>query len=572
MSVSSRHVVLGSLGVALLVFCMYWPTRTFEFLNFDDPDYVLNNAYVQKGLTWEGFAWAFSSTHGAHWHPLSWLSLMLDVELFGVNSAASHLVNAAFHAINMALFFWFAAALTGLLWPSLWAALLLGLHPLRIESVAWVTERKDVLSVFFLLLSLCVYVRWVRSVEAKRAIRLGLFTTSVIFFVFSLLAKPTAVVLPVLLLCLDYWPLGRMRTATFFKLTFEKIPFFAVAGAVAVAAVWAQGSGGGLKSLSAYPLAERAASVLVAYQAYFGKLFFPTGLGIFYPFTQYQPGVGAGALLGLLIMSWWFWEKGKTQPWLRMGWMWFLVSLLPMIGIVQIGGQAFADRWTYVPHMGLLLALALSARTVLETWPRLRVCAASLSVCIAAFLTYSHLPNWKDSQSIFRHTASVSPQNFMAHMNLGVALDAAGNLPAAAEEFDKAVLIKPFFPDALVNLGGARARLGDLPNAEFFFRRAVNHAPAYVPAKYNLGLLLRQTGRPSQGLLQWVKAYTINPAFPQLMPSIRAFLAQFRAANCGALTSSPQEIEALREVEALLEQVFDLELKTKLYLLTSCAG
>lgn len=549
-----------------LVFALYWPTRQFEFLNFDDNQYITENIHVRTGLTWTNLRWAFTSEHGAHWHPLAWISHMIDFEIFGLNPGAYHLVNAALHAANTALLFIFLYLATASFGASLFAAALFGLHPLRIESVAWITERKDVLSVLFLLLTLIGFSKFIGT----RSLRFYLF--SLFCFSLSLLAKPTAIVLPALLLCLDFWPYKRLlKFSDLRKLLIEKLPFAIVASLVAFAAIWAQSSGGGLKSLDSYPFADRIASALVGYISYFGKLFIPSGLGIFYPFEQYQPGVAAGAAVAIVFISLYLWEKGKVYPWLHFGWAWFLLALLPMIGIVQIGGQAFADRWTYVPHIGLIVAVSWTAAEILKKWPKFQITAGITCVCLFAAMTHTHLPNWKSSESIFRHTIAVSPNNFMAHMNLGVALDAAGNLPEASKHFDIAVTLKPLYPDALNNLGGARARLGDTVSAEHFFRRALSQAPNFVPARYNLGLVLSQTGRPSQALVQWTDVLIRQPAYGQLVQSLSSLLTHHKNQGCTPFLTTGPEIRAIAELKVALEHVSDSALKQKLSSVSNCA-
>lgn len=550
------------------VFTVYLPTRTFEFLNFDDNEYVTENVHVNTGLTKENIIWAFTSEHGAHWHPLSWISHMIDVELFGVNSGAHHLVNAGIHASNAALLFILMQLATGSFMPSLFVALLFGLHPMRLESVAWVTERKDVLSVFFILLTLITYSLFVRSRKALP------YIVSIFTFILSLLAKPTAIILPILLLAFDLWPLKRFELSSVKKMPkeilYEKIPFFLGALACGIAAVMAQSTGGGLKSFEAFPFDLRIPSVLVGYLAYLGKFFFPSGLGIFYPFVSHQPGVGAGALIALIVLTAAAFIIGKRYPSIFSGWIWFIVSLVPVIGILQIGGQAFADRWSYVSHIGLLFGITWA---LVESGKLGRINSNMLGsgvLALATTITVIQLPNWKSSESIFRHTIEVSPDNFMAHMNLGVALDRAGKLEEASKHYDIAVTIRPFYPDALSNLGGARARLGDLSSAENLFKRAIGSSPTFVQAHYNLGLVYWQTGRQSWGVIEWMRALRLNPGFAPARGSLENILQRYFNEGCSIFSASGFDISSGDEFRSLLLGFSDRDLTDRLQAILKC--
>lgn len=553
----------------VVVFAVYLPTRSFEFLNFDDNEYITENSHVNTGLTKENIIWAFTSEHGAHWHPLSWISHMVDVELFGVNSGAHHLVNAGIHATNAALLFTLMLITTGSALPSLFVALLFGLHPMRLESVAWVTERKDVLSVFFILLTLISYSFFTRSRKVSP------YIFSIITFILSLLAKPTAIILPILLFTFDLWPLKRIELSSIRKtpkgIFLEKIPFFLGALACGVAAIMAQSTGGGLKSFEAYPFDLRIPSVLVGYLAYLGKFFFPSGLGIFYPFVSHQPGVGAGAFIALIVLTSAAFTIGKRYPSILSGWLWFLVSLVPVIGVLQIGGQAFADRWSYVSHIGLLFGLTWA---IVESGKLNRISANMFGISVIALattITVIQLPNWKSSESIFRHTIEVSPDNFMAHMNLGVALDRAGKLEEASKHYDIAVTIRPFYPDALSNLGGARARLGDLSSAENLFKRAIGSSPTFVQAHYNLGLVYWQTGRQGWGVIEWLKALRLNPNFAPARGSVENILRRFSNEGCNVFSSSGLDINSVNEIRSLLVGFPDSNLANRAQGILSCS-
>jgi tetratricopeptide (TPR) repeat protein len=508
------------LVLALLVAFTFAAVRNFSFLNYDDNIYITGNPMVTSGLTWNSFRWAFAqSSHAAHWHPLSWLSHMLDCQLFGLDPRYPHLENALFHLLNVGLVFSLIRLATGRVSAAFFVAAIFGLHPMRMESVAWVSERKDVLSLFLGLSSLLLYVGYAqRSGRWRYAGALALFSL-------SLLAKPTLVTLPLLLLLIDYWPL--QRSDGFFARLVEKAPFFLVSTAICIVALWAQHEGGGLRSFSEVTLAARLDNAAVGYLAYLGKLFWPTGFAVFYPMVDYPPGVGAGAVFALAFLTVMAFRARRQEPALFVGWGWFLISLLPMIGLLQIGGQAFADRWTYFPHIGLLLAVAFLVDGRVRS-PAARLwlapCATALIVACLA-LTYFHLPQWKDSVALFSHTLEVSPNNFIAHTNLGSELDHQGRLAAAAEHYEAAVRLNPTYPEALNNLGTLRARMGRVTEAAALFRRALDIRGDFTDARYNLGLAKDSLGSHLQAISEWLEVLAQDPGYHPAQGSL-AFVTQ----------------------------------------------
>ena len=510
--------------IACFVVLVFLPVRNFEFLNFDDGDYVFANRFVTAGLTIDGLRWAFTEAHAGHWHPLTWLSHMLDVELFGLDPGAHHLVNVALHAASAALLFLLlqrfgifsiAAAIV--------VTLLFAVHPQRLESVAWVAERKDVLSMFFTLCSFHGYLWFVRSTK-HRAIP---YLATLIALVLALLAKPSAVVVPILFLLADFWPLRRV-SAGWTKLVLEKLPFFIAVAGCCIAAILAQGDGGGLKSLTDFPAMARVSTVLVGYSIYFGKFFFPTGQGIFYPYQLYQPGVASGAFALLLIVSGLCVANLKQRPYLAFGWLWFIVALLPVIGIVQVGGQSYADRWSYLPSIGLLIGVTAMVVEVLTRKTALIVGVAS--VAIATTLTVTQIDNWRSSEAIFRHTAKVAPENFMAEMNLGVALRAQGRNQEALGHFQNAVLLRPFYPEALTNLAIVTAETGNFPEAEALFRRALSANPNNSDYRANLVQFLAQRNAPGAALEVGIESLSQLKANGRL----RTLVESIAARDCSA--------------------------------------
>jgi tetratricopeptide (TPR) repeat protein len=537
MTCSSRklsRLTLLSLGalVALAVFAVFFQATHFDFINFDDPDYISNNPVVARGLHQEGLVWAFTDTSTGHWHPLTWISLMLDVSLVGVNPHAHHAINIAFHSISSLLLFLLFARTTGRTALAFVVALIFGLHPLRIESVVWITERKDVLSMTLVLLALHSYASWVRSRQ------LGYYFSLVTLFTLSLLAKPTAVTFPALLLLFDLFPLQRQGTLAALlrdkKILLEKIPLVIIACAFSISAIIGQASGGGLQSSTDYPVPLRIESCLVGYLAYAARLFFPFKFGAFYPFQVYPPGVAVGALLALLGASAWVFKEGRHRPSLLFGWLWFLVSLLPMCGLVQVGGQALADRWSYLPHIGLITA---SVWYLAENLPLAvsRILAVACPLCLAA-ITFTTLPNWRDAEALFSETLRVSPDNFMAHTNLGQHYHSRGDLERARPHFEEAARLRPTYPQALNNLALTQAASGRTQDAVPLFMKAVELQPSNMTFRYNLGLSLSHTGKTAAALAEWIELLKYAPTHSQAALSARSVAPYLRSAPCSALT------------------------------------
>jgi hypothetical protein len=554
---SRYRIVVGAIISAVTVLLLYLPVWSFEFLNFDDPEYVTSNSWIAAGLTTEGITAAFKGVRGAHWHPLTWLSHMLDIELFGLDAGMHHGVNVLFHAGAVAFFFCVVLSLTNSFSLSLWAALLWGVHPLRMESVAWVSERKDVLCTFLSLLSLLCYCTF------KRTGSLVWHLSSFCAFLLALLAKPTAITLPLLFLLLDYWPYARLQPFTFkhgIKLIGEKIHYFLASIALVIAAMLAQHEGGGLKTLSEYGLADRAASVLVGYLTYAGKFFIPTGLGIFYPFEQYQPGVAAGAFLGLVMITVWIVSKSRATPALLFGWLWFIVTLLPMVGIVQIGGQAFADRWTYLAHGGLIIGLGVwwqgsMLRTRMKRWS---IVVPLVTVISALSITATYLPHWRSTESIFRHTIEVTPDNFMAQMNLAVELERQGRLDEAYGGYERAVLSRPYYPLAVINFGRVLLQKGEVDKAEYLFERLALYPSYDLSSRIMRAQLSAQRGYLFVPLQHWLFLARAYPQDVQIRRNLESTVGQLWDPDCQKIalrTRDPLELRSALAMKKMREQM-----------------
>ena len=544
--------LLGSAIVFVLVLALYAPCFQFSFINLDDDVYVYQNPHVISGLTLENVRWAFSNPHGGHWHPLTWISHMLDCDVFGLEAGAHHGVNVFFHATNGVLVF---LLLLRLFHNSLWALLLSIIfvaHPMRIESVAWIAERKDVLSMFFALLSFHSYLSFADSR------RVTYYVLLLLCFIFGLLAKPMLVSLPVLFLLLDYWPRNVLsldstplvHNHALQRSILEKIPLFIVSAMMCSIVIYTQQHDGGLKSLSSIPLADRLANVFVSYMSYAGKFFWPVPVAIFYPFQYYAPGVAAGAFLGVLACSVLCLQQ-PYKPSLIVGWIWFLVTLLPVIGIVYVGGQSFADRWSYLPHLGIILGAGAWLHNTFYYRKVLLYSSTGVLCLLCIALTMSQLPHWKNSEALFTHTLDVTPENFLAHTNLGVALSRMGREDEAAYHYREAARIKPYYPKAMNHLGLVEASAGNYDAAIELFTKALQRDQSLTSARFNLGLAYQRKGHILTALTTWLtsSAYS-EPLHRHLEEVIDAVFTQ----SCPQLRRGIKDWEQLPQFSQSLHQ------------------
>lgn len=513
-----------ALLLAAVTWAVYWPVADYEFLNFDDPYYVIGNAEVRGGFTWRAAAWAFTTRHSANWHPLTWLSHMLDCQLFGLEAGVHHQVNVLFHAANTLLLFVVFRRMTGALWRSAVVAALFALHPLHVESVAWVAERKDVLSTFFWLLTLWAYARYVRvsSPEALETSRkaetrkaeepLSLhsacrtrraafwYVTALILFALGLLAKPMLVTLPFVLLLLDYWPLERIPRAgeplrrTGWKLGVEKIPFLVLSAASSAVTFWAQESAGAVVTAEELPLTSRIANALVSYTRYLGKAIWPDPLAVYYVHPKEWPAltvcVCALVLIALTVLAV---KVARNRAYVPVGWFWYLGTLVPVIGLVQVGGQSMADRYTYVPLMGVFICVVWGIHEWVSHRPRWQtpvVVAGSLIVVGYGAAAAAQVRHWQNSETLFQHALRASPDNPVAHNSLGEALLQRGDLAGAIQHFEAAARLAPLNPTAFFFLGHAFIAKGELDQAVGQFQTALQLKPDYAQAHLGLGQAL----------------------------------------------------------------------------------
>ena len=524
---------LLALLLALATVALYWPAMHHDFINYDDNFYVTSNAHVQNGLTLENIKWAFFNPVAANWHPLTVLSHMLDCQMFGLKPWGHHLTSVLLHALNTVLVFLLLGSMTGAIWRSLLVAAVFGLHPLHVESVAWVAERKDVLSTCFGLLALIFYARFARTrstTERRETKARGVpaldprpsaldYWLALFFFTLGLMSKPMLVTWPFVMLLLDYWPLGRFQPSRVRRLVAEKIPFFALAAVASVVTFLVQRHADVMKTVQSLPLGARSGNALISYSRYLGKMLWPTDLAVFYPCSGYWPLeqvlLAGGLLLGI---SMFLFVKRRRYPFLLMGWLWFGGTLVPVIGLVQVGDQAMADRYTYIPSLGVLILVIWGAYELTRRW-RYHVILSSLAGLVAIIpciaLTRQQLGHWKDSEALFRHALEVTENNFLAHFTLGIALARKSQIDEAITQFQEAIRLKPDYAKAYYNLGTALAKKGQVDEAITQFQEAIRLAPDYADAHINLGIALGRKGQIDVAISQFQEAIRLKPDYAE---------------------------------------------------------
>jgi tetratricopeptide (TPR) repeat protein len=503
---TARAPLLGLVGLLGLVLALYARTGTHGFVAYDDPLYVRDNPVVARGLSWEGARWAFGF-HAGNWHPLTWLSHELDVELFGLEPGPHHLVNAALHALNAALLFALVARLTGARWSALFVAAAFALHPLRVESVAWASERKDVLAGTFWILTLLAYERHARRGGAWR------YAGVLALFALGLMAKSMLVTLPLVMLVLDAWPLGRFSSATprlWRGVVLEKLPLLALSLACGAATLWIQRQEGAVGGLGSLTLLERASNAGRAYWIYVAETLWPARLACFVPHpVLVTPRVELGralfvpgliGLAGVVLVSVLAWRARRTRPQLLAGWLWYLVAAAPVIGFVQVGHQAHADRYTYLPSIGLVLALAFELRALAAARVRLVPAlagASSLALAVLVPLTARQIDTWRDSRTLFTHALEVTEKNYLAATFLGEIERRNGTLQEARAHLEFAVATNKLYVPAMLELGLTLAALGDDAGARRQLKRTLRNDPDNVAARRALDEVERRIGAGS---------------------------------------------------------------------------
>jgi tetratricopeptide (TPR) repeat protein len=503
-----RQAALAAGSVAVLALAAYAPIGdgSYQFLNVDDNEYVTENPHVQAGLTGPSLWWALTKFHSHNWHPLTWMSLQLDWQLYGPNPLGFHITNVLLHAANAVLLFFALRSLTGAVGRSAVVAAFFAVHPLHVESVAWVAERKDVLSTLFWMLTLWAYSAYAAQPGGGR------YLLTLVLFALGLMAKPMLVTLPCVLLLLDFWPLQRRGVG--WGLVKEKLPFFALAAGCSLLTVAAQQHI--MQSLDLLPLPYRLANAPLAYLAYVRMMFWPRHLAVYYP----HPGsdisftlaaVAAGLLLAVTALTFW---QARRRPYLAVGWLWYLGTLVPVIGLVQVGRQAYADRYTYVPLIGLFLLLAWGTYDFLGRLRLARLATGTVAVGLVALclgLTWQQLPIWRNSQTLWRHALDVCPSG-IAHQGLAMALEEQGRIDEARREYAEAVREDPR-PPAYNNVGLFLAKYGWRDEALEHFAQALALYPDHPSAHYNMGRILLEQGKLDEARQHLAETVRLTPDF-----------------------------------------------------------
>jgi len=549
-SVFAQPVVLCLLLVAVTL-AVYWPVMHCDFVNYDDPDYFFSNPHVLAGLSSSNLVWAFTTGFSANWHPLTWLSLMLDAELFGKGPAGPHITNLLFHLANTVLLFLLLRHLSGTTWRSAFVAALFALHPMHVESVAWIAERKDVLSTFFGLLALRAYARYVsvardevsereggdgniqhptsNSATARAGIQHPMpgiaahapryYYLTLFFFALGLMSKPMLVTLPFVLLLLDYWPLKRFTIYdlrfTILRLVLEKIPFFTLSAVSCLVTFLVQQKAGAVAVLTRFSVSARIGNAFVSYARYLEKTFWPVSLATPYPYVEHWPWeciVSAVILfVGLCVAAVWL---GRKFPFGFTGWFWFVGTLVPVIGLVQVGGQSMSDRYGYVPLIGLFIILAWGGG---ELWSRrclpkpFLVLVVVLLLVASAWLTRIQVGCWQNTEMLFRHALAVTENNYTACVNLGTCLSARGDVQGAVNCYYQALRMNPSEPSVLYDLGNGFAKLGMWDEAIANYRKALEISPNQADILDNLGFALAAKKQYAEAIMNFEAALKIDP-------------------------------------------------------------
>jgi tetratricopeptide (TPR) repeat protein len=573
-------VWLMAVFLVLATIAVYWSATRCDFVTYDDHMYVLDNTHVTTGLTLENVWWAFRSDYAANWHPLTWLSHMLDCQMFGLKPWGHHLSSVLLHGLNAGLVFALLHLMTGAPWRSLLVAALFAVHPLRVESVAWVSERKDLLSSFFGLLALIAYVGYAQggnqnaegneqnpaTPDTQPATRSTFhaplfYWLSLFFFALGLMSKPMLVTWPLVMLLLDYWPLRRFefltlnaQRSTLLRLVREKIPFFVLVALMSAVTFVVQKQGGAMTGVTSLPLGARVGNALISYCRYLGKLFRPVDLVACY----WHPGqwpLGKVLLAGgvILAISVVMWLQRRRFPYLLIGWLWFLGMLFPVIGLVQVGEQAMADRYTYLPSLGVLILAVWGACELTRGW-RYHVIALSVAggaaivSCLA--LTQQQIGYWKDGVALFGHALEVTKDNQIAHTAFGDALGRKGQTDEAIGQYQEALRLQPGYALAHNNLGVALSLKGQSDEAIHQFQEAIRLKPDYPEAYYSLGVTLINKGQIDEAILQVREAVRLKPSYAEARNNLGVYLGM--KGRLDEATRQLQEAVRLRPDDAVV--------------------
>jgi len=537
-TISARKKTLLVVLLVIVIFAVFWQSTDHEFLTYDDNLYVTDNLHVKTGLTSRNMLWAFTTIEASNWHPVTWWSHMLDCQIHGLNPKGHHLTNVLLHIANTLLLLYLLFSATRKYWHSIFVATLFAVHPLHVESVAWIAERKDMLSTFFMFGTLILYTRYTQNS------RLLLYVLTLLLDVLGLMSKPMLVTLPFVMLLWDFWPLGRLRFGTLEKgnmiysvlngasistpmrLILEKVPFFFFSLLSSVVTYYAQAQGGSVAGIHAVPLTFRAVNALVSYTKYIANMFWPHDLAVIYPLpptlTLVQAGISGLILIGITLVVC---RRVRKSPFLLMGWLWYLGTLVPVIGFVQVGRQAMADRYTYTPLIGLFIMLSWGFPALTHKWPYRRsviTAVALLALAGSTICTWKQLSLWKNDVTLFGNAVQVFEDNYIAYMNLGAALFQTGDTEAAIKQYQKALPLKSESDRLNYNLGLAFGVQGNLNESITYLTKAVTINPKFADAHYNLGVALAKQGRLDEAIRHFIEALQVDPGLVEARKALEA--------------------------------------------------
>ncbi|MCK4752053.1 MAG: tetratricopeptide repeat protein [Planctomycetes bacterium] len=515
---NKQYILLIYVILALVTAIAFEQVRQHEFVSYDDYEYVTENPQVNKGLTRQSIVWSFTANYASNWHPATWLSHMLDCQLFGLNAGWHHLVNLFFHIVNTLLLFYVLKKMTSVIWPSAFVAAAFALHPLHVESVAWVAERKDVLSTFFWLLTIAAYIYYANRPSIRRYLLVFLF------FAIGLMAKPMVVTLPFVLLLLDYWPLHRLSK----RVLLEKIPLLVLVVISCVITLLVQQRAG---SMEQPPLGYRISNVLVSYIQYIDKMIYPADLAVLYPVVAkklllWQP---IASFVILVVISAGIIRTAGRRKYLTVGWLWYLGTLVPVVGFVQVGLQSMADRYTYLPSIGIFIIVAWGVTELSAKLPYRKVILGIIgTIVLLAMLVCTRLQvgYWQNNLALYEHALEVTENNYVMHNNFGDALYSDDRIDEALMHFDQALQISPKYTDALNNKGRVFIELGKIDEAIAIFNEVLQLKSDSVQAFTNFGVALKKQDKIDEAIEKWKKALQIKPDYPGANYNIGLAMAQ----------------------------------------------
>jgi len=548
MNTQSEKYRIWFVYLALLVsaLAVFWQVHKFEFTNYDDDKYVSENNHIRTGLAWQNIKWVFTNEHASNWHPLTGLSHILDCQLFNLKPGLHHLINLLFHIANTLLLFIVLRKMTATLWQSTFVAALFALHPMHVESVAWISERKDVLSACFWILTMAAYCTYVKKPNAAR------YILALVLFAIGLMAKPMLVTLPFVLLLLDYWPLNRLDIVNgrqTYRLIREKMPFFILSAVSSVITFVVQKNAGAVQEIELLPPAVRAANAVVSYGKYILKMIWPTHLAVFYP----HPGENLSlwqvltTLVSLMIITIFVIRFAKRYRYLFVGWFWYLGTLVPVIGLVQVGNQAMADRYTYIPFIGLFIIVAWGTNDLLMNWKYRKIAlgiSAMASILVLSLLTGIQTAYWRNSETLFEHALKVTNGNYLAHNNLALALSQHNKFDEAIYHLRSAIQINPNYFDAYNNLGMVYIKLDRCSEATQACLTAIKINPTNPLPFNNLGVIYLRAKQYQQAIQAFQQAIRIKPDLVQAHVGLG--IAYFET---GDKDSAMKEYEILKKIE-----------------------